>query len=141
MLDRKSNIVCLIDMGAEVSIVLPTKNELKRPPNRSLIATNGTPIRSYGTWPMELAFNQSKFTWRFQVAEAHVHIVGADFLWAHGLVVDLTNRRLVSLTNLEILKGILKNMQSIRITSLAKTNKFASLLLCGYSILYQYFPL
>ena len=128
MLDQKSNIVFLIDTGAEVSIVLSNKSELKRPPNRSLIAANGTPIRSYGTWPMELNFNQSKFTWRFQVAEAHMHIVGADFLRANGLVVDLTNRRLVRLTDLEIIKGVIKNTQSIRITSLAKTNKFAGLL-------------
>ena len=109
MRDQESGIVFLIDTGAEVSIVLPTKPELRRPPNRSLIAANGTPIRSYGTRPMVLCFNQSKFTWRFQEAEAHIHIVGADFLRAHGLVVDLTNRQLVRLADLGVLKGAFKN--------------------------------
>ena len=99
-------------------------------PNRSLIAANGTPIRSYGTRPMVLLFNQSKFNWRFQVAEAHIHIIGADFLRAHGLVVDLANRRLICLADLGVLKGVLKNAHAIRITSLSKNqdNEFAKLL-------------
>ena len=130
MLDQKSGISFLIDTGAEVSIVLPAREELKRPPNRSLIAANGTPIRSYGTRSMALYFNQSKFTWRFQVAEAHLHIIGADFLRAHGLVVDLTNRRLVCLADLGVLKGVLKSTHAIKITSLTKNqdNEFAKLL-------------
>ena len=130
MLDQDSGIAFLIDTGAEVSIVRPTKIELKRPANRTLIAANGTPIRSYGSRSMTLSFNQSKFTWRFQVAEANIHIIGADFLRAHGLVVDLTNRRLVCLADLGILKGILKNAHAVRITSLAKKqdNEFSRLL-------------
>ena len=130
MLDATSGTVFLIDTGAEVSIVLPTKIERKRPPNRSLVAANGTPIRSYGTRPMELTFNQAKFSWRFQVAEAHIHIVGADFLRAHGLVVDLTNKRLVCLKDLTILRGRIKDTVSPKITSLANVNvsEFSKLL-------------
>ena len=122
ILDNTSKINFLVDTGAEVSVVLPKKSELQRPPNRSLIAANGTPIRCYGTRPMELNFNQSKFTWRFQVAEAHVHVIGADFLRAHGLVVDLNNRRLVRLADLGILKGVLKSAKLIKITSLVKAH-------------------
>ena len=128
MLDKSSGITFLIDTGAEVSIVLPTKIEFQRPPNRTLIAANGTPIRSYGTRQMELKLNQSTFTWRFQVAEAHIHIVGADFLRAHNLVVDLTNRQLIRLSDLGIIRGVVKSAQSIKITSLIKTNEFAKLL-------------
>ena len=126
--DATSNIVFLIDTGAEVSIVLPKQTELKRTPNRSLIAANGTPICSYGSRQMELNLNQSKFTWRFQVAEAHIHIIGADFLRAHGLVVDLTNKRLICLKDLSILGGTVKYAISTKITSLVKINEFAELL-------------
>ena len=107
--DAASGIVFLIDTGAEVSIVQPSKTELKRPPNHSLIAANGTPIRSFGTRQLELKIAQFRFTWRFQVAEAHVHIIGADFLRAHALVPDLTNRRLIRLSDLSTVRGIIKN--------------------------------
>ena len=126
--DAASGIVFLIDTGAEVSIVQPTKTELKRPPNHSLIAANGTPIRSFGTRQLELKIAQFRFTWRFQVAEAHVHIIGADFLRAHALVPDLTNRRLIRLSDLSTVRGIIKNTYLVKITSLAKTNEFAELL-------------
>ena len=78
--DDISGIVFLVDTGAEVSVVLPTNSELKRCPNQGLIAANGTPIKSYGTRQLQLKIKDFKFTWRFQVAEAHVHIIGADFL-------------------------------------------------------------
>ena len=123
-----TNISFLVDTGAEVSIVLPTHVELKRQPNRSLIAANGTPIRSYGTRPMELTLNHTKFTWRFQVAKAHIHIIGADFIRAYGLVVDLTHKQLIRLKDLSILRGTLKNAISTKITSLAKISELAELL-------------
>ena len=107
---------------------MPTKTELKRTPNCSLVAANGTPICFYGSRQMELSLNQSKFTWRFRVAEAHIHIIGADFLRAHGLVVDLTNKRLICLKDLSVLGGSVRNALSTKITSLVKINEFAELL-------------
>ena len=94
MKDETSKIIFLFDTGAEVSIVLPTKIERKRPPNRNLVAANNTPISTYETHQMTLQFHDKKFKWRFHVADAHSHIIGADFLRAHGLVPDLNHRRL-----------------------------------------------
>ena len=128
--DGATKTVFLVDTGAEVSIVLPTQDERRRPPNRALVAANSTPIRTFGTRRMELNLNQSKYTWHFQVAEAHSHILGADFLRAHSLVVDLAGGRLVRLDTLTVLKGTIRNAQSNRITSLAnsRVNEFAQLL-------------
>ena len=125
--DDASRIVFLVDTGAEVSVVLPTKSELQKTPNQSLIAANGTPIKSYGTRQLKLKIQQVIFTCRFQVAEAQ-NIIGADFLRAHGLIPDLTNRRLIRLSDLRFLQGLIKPSYSIKITSLAKTNEFARLL-------------
>ena len=125
--DDASRIVFLVDTGAEVSVVLATKLELQRPPNLSLIAANGTPIKSYGTRQLQLKIQQVKFSWRFQVVEAQ-DIIGADFLRAHGLIPDLTNKRLVRLSDLRFLKGLIKPSYSIKITSLTETNEFARLL-------------
>ena len=128
--DRATKTVFLVDTGAELSIVPPTEAERKRPANRSLIAANNTPIRTFGTRQMELFLNQSKYTWQFQVAETHSHILGADFLRAHSLAVDLAGRRLVRLDTLTVLKGTIRSAQYNKITSLASSNanEFAQLL-------------
>ena len=125
--DDISGIVFLVDTVAEFSVVLPSNSELKQCPNQGLIAANGTPIKSYGTRQLQLKIKEFKFNWRFQVAEAQ-HIIGADFLRAHGLVPDLTNRRLVRLADLRFVHGLVKPSFSVKITSLAKTNEFANIL-------------
>ena len=44
---------------------------------------------------MTLKVNGVRYNWRFQVAEVNKPIIGADFIRAFGLLVDLTGRRLV----------------------------------------------
>ena len=41
---------------------------------------------------MELRINWDKYTWLFQVADVYKPIIGADFLRAHNLLVDLKNK-------------------------------------------------
>ena len=72
---------------------------------------------------MVLSINKAKFTWRFQVADAHTHILGADFLRVHGLLVDLTNQRLVQLADLSIINGVIKDTKSVKIVSLVNSNE------------------
>ena len=43
-----------------------------------------------------LPFSRRRFTWDFEVAEVRKPILGADFLTAHGLVVDLQQGCLTS---------------------------------------------
>ena len=57
--DDASGIVFLVDTGTEVSVVLPTKLELQRPPNLSLIAANGTPIKATEHVNFNLKYNKS----------------------------------------------------------------------------------
>ena len=69
--DTISGTFFLVDTGAEVSIVPPTGPDRVKPPSLSLIAANGSRIKSYGTRQMTLFINNNKYTWRFQVAEVH----------------------------------------------------------------------
>ena len=133
VLDTATNTHFLVDTGAEVSLVPPTEPELEKTPSLSLIAANGSPIKSYGTRRMDLLISKNRYTWHFQVAAVHKSILGADFLWSNGLLPDLRNRRLISLKDLGLIYGVFKHvpdrykLKNIVYQATA-TNEFASLL-------------
>ena len=108
--DEVSNTLFLVDTGAEVSLLPPTRPDLAKAPSMNLVAANGSAIKSYGTRLLELRINHNKYTWRFQVADVHKPIIGADFLRSHSLLVDLTNKKLLRLDNLAVLNGIVKEV-------------------------------
>ena len=55
----------------------------------NLVAANGSRIKSYGTRQKVLKIDNCQYTWRFHLADVHQSILGADFLQAHGFLVDL----------------------------------------------------
>ena len=79
---------------------------------------------------MELRINQDKYDWLFQVADVHKPIIGADFLRAHNLLVDLKNKRLLRADNLTVIKGVIKEVPVglCNIMSLTEENELATLL-------------
>ena len=98
----------------------------------NLVAANGSAIKSYGTRLLELKINHNKYTWRFQVADVHKPIIGADFLRSHSLLVDLANKKLIRLDNLAVLKGIVKEVPTNNVCNITRipsaSNDFAQLL-------------
>lgn len=58
---------------------------------------NGSPIGTFGTKQATVSFYGTEFEWDFVVASMTVPIIGADFLCAHGLLVDVANHRLMVL--------------------------------------------
>uniref|UniRef100_A0A669BDF1 ribonuclease H n=1 Tax=Oreochromis niloticus TaxID=8128 RepID=A0A669BDF1_ORENI len=59
------------------------------------MAANGSPIKTFGERLVTVCFHGRDFQWNFVVAASSVPILGADFLCAHGLLVDVANRRLI----------------------------------------------
>lgn len=86
----------LVDSGAQRSILPPssadTLGDGQGPP---LDAANGTPIRTYGTRVITVCFNGREFSWDFVVASVSVPILGADFLCAFRLLVDVASKCLI----------------------------------------------
>ncbi|XP_023816875.1 uncharacterized protein LOC105357974 [Oryzias latipes] len=82
----------LVDSGAQKSLVPPSGSEMSTggPP---LCAANGSAIGTFGTKRTTVCFRGRKFNWEFVVASVSVPIIGADFLCAHSLLVDMANRR------------------------------------------------
>ena len=91
-----------------MSMVPPTTPDLSKPPGLNLIATNGSRIKSFGTRPMTLQIDNTKYTWRFQIADVQKSILGADFLRANGLLVDLASKRLIN--GPSSVQGVLKDV-------------------------------
>lgn len=87
----------LIDTGADVSIFPATaQRKTKQPSSYNLYAANGTPIKTYGREIKSLNLGlRRQFTWEFLIAEVTRPIIGADFLAAFGLVIDLKNKRII----------------------------------------------
>ena len=63
----------------------------------NLSAANGSKIHTYGTSIVDICFKQLRraFSWTCVVADVVTPILGADFLKQSGLIVDLTNQRLI----------------------------------------------
>lgn len=95
--DRHSGRRFLVDTGAQISVIpasIADKNSGRSGP--SLMAANGTPIRTYGTRSIPLTFNAHFFEWNFTVADVPQPLLGADFLRSNNLLVDLRRGCLVN---------------------------------------------
>ena len=80
---------------------------------------------------MTLQINNIKYTWLFQIADVHKPILGADFLRANGLLVDLTSKRLIRPDSPTSVRGVLKDIPA-SICSISRVtnskNEFVGLL-------------
>ncbi|XP_069744202.1 zona pellucida protein AX 1 [Narcine bancroftii] len=60
-----------------------------------LVAANSSTIRTYGTCRAQTQIGK-KFHWRFILASVGTALLGADFLRAHSLLIDMKGKRLVN---------------------------------------------
>ena len=94
--DKNSGRNFLVDTGAEVSVLPATGLDTRtasRGPN--LVATNGNNIKTYGSRTVPLWVGGRRYVLKFILARVTHPLLGADFLRAHSLMVDLKKRRLV----------------------------------------------
>ena len=87
----------LIDTGACRSFI-PYDRTLTnlctyRGPN--VITANGQPLKIYGTKDFNLSLKGEKYLWSFIIADVSMPILGADFLVAHNLTINLAKQQLL----------------------------------------------
>ncbi len=94
--DRVSRRRFLVDTGAEVS-VLPASRTDKAATRQGvkLTAANSSCMRTFGKRTISLHFDEWHFQWTFTVADVAQPLLGADFLRAHSLLVDIKGQRLI----------------------------------------------
>ena len=92
----------LCDTGAHASMVpaLPSERARARDSNMAstlphILNVSGGTVRLYGKRRMSVCFGGRTFHWDFITADTSFYILGADFLAAYGLLVDLRNQRLI----------------------------------------------
>ena len=90
---------------------------------------NNSEIKTYGVVTIELNLGlRRSYKWSFIVCDVKQPIIGADFLKAHQLVVDLHNKRLIDgLTNLSREANVIK-CSELSISSIQHDNPYKELL-------------
>ena len=73
--------------------IRPTKKEQSA---QILLAANGSKITTFGSRAVTIDLSQGKFKWTFVIANVAQPILGADFLRAHSLSVDMKHQHLVN---------------------------------------------
>ena len=83
----------LVDSGAAVS-VFPHSSLSPCAPIK-IVSANGSTIRCWEERLLPLKFGTRHFSWSFRLAEVDRPILGADFLAANNLLVDVSRHRLL----------------------------------------------
>lgn len=101
---KNSKLTFLIDTGADISVIPASvfKN-LIQDQHLVLTAANGSPIKTYGCKLITINLGlRRNFIHTFIVADVTKPIIGADFLFKFGIIVDMKNKCLVDpKTNLQ----------------------------------------
>ena len=94
--DKISGGCFLVDTGVEVSLFLATRTITQTAqPGASLVSANGSTIRTFRIRTVTLCFVLKQYRWNFVIAEVSRRLLGANFLQANSLLVDLKGKRLV----------------------------------------------
>lgn len=128
--DRRNGQSYLIDTGAEVSVYPASLQDRKNNlPSTPLSAANGTSIATWGKRSIALAIRpRHLYTHEFHLADVNRPILGADFFIAHGLVIDLGRKRLLSLDNSTIFIKHADSSFDLAGLSFVPHNQFSDLL-------------
>ena len=113
-MDKSSSHRFLVDTGAEVSVLPPSRSECRhRDKSCNLLAVNGSAISTYGKHSLTLNLGLRRtFRWVFVIANIKSPILGADFLRHYSLLVDMKHSRLVdAITQLQV-QGLYSQVSS-----------------------------
>ena len=119
--DDLSHRCFLVDSGAAVS-VFPYRSS-KPPISNSLTSAGGQSIPSWGRRTIPLSFKNHRFQWSFLLADVTRPILGADFLSANSICVNLSEA-VVSLSDSTVIPAELHNIEHGPINFLDVLNEF-----------------
>ena len=126
----------LVDTGAQINLIPASHfDHFNHKLTHFLVAANGSSIKTYGTRIVPLSFKQKKFQWCFTVADAAHPLVGADFLQAHSLLVDLKGRRLMDVETFSSVPLTISTVTAPELGNIAASSKYHKLLAVGSRII------
>ncbi|XP_066950710.1 uncharacterized protein [Macrobrachium rosenbergii] len=99
--DERSNTEFLVDTGACKSFVPASQHErlYPAPPTNLHVPTaSGAPLTMYRKRNLIVSFNGKDYSWTFITADMTPALLGAGFLKAHNLLVDVASKQLIPKT-------------------------------------------
>ena len=100
---RRRRRAFLVDSGADISVYPATAAQKKCQPSSTLVAANGSSIRTFGKRNIFLSFPGLKVVHSFLLAEVRKPILGSDFFRANDLLIDISGRRLFRAAELSLI--------------------------------------
>ena len=91
-------------------------------PGPSLLAANGSSIKTYGSRTLSLHFASKKYQWTFTIADVSSPSLGADFLSLNSLLVDLKGNRLVDAVTFFSIPLGPSNAQAAHLSAIANSS-------------------
>ena len=94
ILDELSGKYFLVDTGACKSFLPPSKTHQNLTPytGPTIITANGDPLKVYGSRACQINLSGKLYRWDFVIANVAMPILGADFLIAFNLAVNLATK-------------------------------------------------
>ncbi len=127
--DHQSRSRFLVDTGAQVSIVPASSHDRRYgEPGSPLIAANGTRIKTFGNRNTSLILDGQRFSWPFIIADVTQPIMGADFLHANDLLVDLKRKKLVNAQTFSSIRMGSSTQRAPHIAAVQNHDSYKSLL-------------
>lgn len=129
-MDKLSGTRFLVDTGAEVSVLPPTKADRQRKPSgQTLRAANSTSIQTYGLKSLTIDIGLRRtFRWVFVIADVVHPLLGSDFLAYFDLDVSMRRHALVDSTTRLSVTGVQSALVSMEIRTLLPSSKFEDIL-------------
>ncbi|XP_064468344.1 uncharacterized protein LOC135379022 [Ornithodoros turicata] len=129
--DRIAKYRFLVDTGAEVSIVPPTRSDRARGPSTSkLQAVNASQVSTFGLRSLAIDIGLRRlFQWVFVIADVPYPILGADFLHHFGLDISISRKKLADSTTGLTISGVPSTHPSMGNRTVVPTCSYAELLL------------
>lgn len=97
-----------------------------------LEAANGSPIRTYAVWCVELYFGEQRFSSDFVTEKVAVPLIGVDFLCAYELCVTVKGRHLINAVTFGSYTCTLSRPDTIRLASMLSALNEVLCLLAGF---------
>lgn len=98
IVDAYSGRGFLVDSGAAISIIATRQDAFHSKAPIKLHTVDGTVIPSGNFQPLNVKLGSEIFSWKFLEADISRNILGADFLAAFRLLIDMHGKRLISTT-------------------------------------------
>lgn len=119
----------LVDTGADISVLPPSKGHRIQHDGVTTFAANGTRISTYRERALSLDLGLRRtIRWIFKLADVPFGILGANVLHKYAPCVDFNHKKLIDSTTALSTKGLIREIQFSATSTCCKDRNFSHIL-------------